>query len=396
MIKKEKPFVFVLGGFMKLKKLAALVLGGALCISVFTGCGMKADKTVATLGEETISVGLANFICKYQKVMMDDMYLAYFGDDMWSTDLYGTGSTMEEDVKESVMTSLHELYTIKNYMADYNVELTQEEKQKIKDAATAFMTANTDKALEEMSATQELVEEVLSLYTIQNKMYEAIIVDADVEVSDEEANMRGYTLISVGIAGEYDDEGNYTKYTEDEVKAIKDEVKKAKLALIEKDLETIATEYDFNIQSGAYAKEDPTFELELLSAMDALAEGETSDIIETESALYLVRIDAECDVEETEKNRKSIISEREYAFYEGVVAEWQKEDGWKVDKGVLDTIEFHHILTQQAETEKVTPDTQENTQNDVTNTQENIQSDVTDTQEDTQSDTANSQEDTQN
>ena len=67
---------------MKLKKLAALVLAGVLCLSAFTGCGMDANKTVATLGEENISVGIANFICKYQKVMMDDMYLSYFGEDM--------------------------------------------------------------------------------------------------------------------------------------------------------------------------------------------------------------------------------------------------------------------------------------------------------------------------
>lgn len=380
---------------MKLKKLAALVLAGVLCLSAFTGCGMDANKTVATLGEENISVGIANFVCKYQKVMMDDMYLSYFGKDMWSSDLYGTGSTMEDDVKDSVMKSLHELYTVKNHMGDYNLELTEEEQKKIKDAATAFMSANTTEALEEMSATQELVEELLTLYTIQWKVYEAVIADANVEVTDEEANMRGYTLISVGIAGEYDDKGNYTKYTEEEVKAIKDKVNKAQLALVEKDLETIAEEYDFNIQSGAYAKEDPTFDLELLKAMDALSAGQTSDVVETENALYLVRIDTECDEEETEKNRESIISEREYAFYEEVLTEWQKDDGWKVDKGVLKTIEFHHILTQQKETEKDTSNTQKNTENNATETQENTQNNETETQEDTQNSITETQEDIQ-
>ena len=66
--------------------------------------------------------------------------------------------------------------------------------------------------------------------------------------------------------------------------------------------------------------------------------------------------------EATEENRLSIIAEREYAFYEDIVAEWQKEDGWKVDEGVLDTIDFHHILTQQAETQKDATETQEDTQ----------------------------------
>ena len=106
---------------MKLKKLAALVLGGVICLSALTGCGMDANKTVATLGEETVSVGIANFLCKYQKAQMDDLYMPYYGQDMWSADLYGTGVTMEDDMKDSVMTSLHELYTTKAHMADYNV-----------------------------------------------------------------------------------------------------------------------------------------------------------------------------------------------------------------------------------------------------------------------------------
>ena len=285
---------------MKLKKLAALVLAGALCVSVFTGCGMDANKTVATVGEQNVSTGIANFFCKYQKAMMDDMYLGYFGEDMWSQDLYGTGSTMEEDVKDSVMQTFHELYTLKAHMADKGVTLTEEEQQKIKDAAKAFMESNTAEALEEMSATKEVVEELLSLYTIQNKMYESIIAEANVEVSDEEANMRGYTLVSVGIEGTYDDTGAYTEYTEDEVNAIKEEVKKAKLALIDKDLESIAEEYNYDIQTGAYAKEDARFDIKLLEAMDSLKTGETSDVVETDTALYIVRIDSECDEEATE------------------------------------------------------------------------------------------------
>lgn len=347
---------------MKLKKLAALVLAGALCISAFTGCGMDANKTVATLGEQNVSAGIANFFCKYQKAMMDDMYLGYFGENMWSTDLYGNGSTMEDDVKDSVMKSLHELYTLKAHMADYKVELTEAEQQKIKDAAAAFVAGNTKEALEEMSATEEVIEELLSLYTIQAKMYDAMIADVDTNVSAEEANMRGYTLISVGIAGEYNENGVYNKYTEEQVAEIKAEVKKAKLALIDKKLEDIAKEYDFDIQTGAYEKEDATLELKLLEAMDALAEGETSDIIETDSTLYIARIDKDCDEEATEKNRLSIISEREYARYEEILSGWQKDDGWNVDEKVLESIDFHHILTQKKETEKKETETQEDTQ----------------------------------
>ena len=56
---------------MKFKKLAALVLAGVLCISALTGCGgMDVNETAATLGEQTVSLGIANFMCKYQKAEM--------------------------------------------------------------------------------------------------------------------------------------------------------------------------------------------------------------------------------------------------------------------------------------------------------------------------------------
>ena len=38
-----------LGGTMKTKRLAALVLAGALMISALTGCGVNANDTIATL-----------------------------------------------------------------------------------------------------------------------------------------------------------------------------------------------------------------------------------------------------------------------------------------------------------------------------------------------------------
>ena len=60
----------ILGGNMKLKRLAALVLTGALCLTTLFGCGsdaVSAEETIATLGEETVSYGVANFLVKYQK-----------------------------------------------------------------------------------------------------------------------------------------------------------------------------------------------------------------------------------------------------------------------------------------------------------------------------------------
>ena len=64
---------------MKIKKLMALFLAGALTVSAFIGCGVDKEATVATLGEQEISLGLVNFMSRYQQAMISDSYVYYFG-----------------------------------------------------------------------------------------------------------------------------------------------------------------------------------------------------------------------------------------------------------------------------------------------------------------------------
>ena len=127
-----------------LKKLAALVLAGALCMSTFAGCGINPDDTAATLGEQKISVGLVNFLAKYQKAAMDDLYVGYFGTGVWDSDMTGSGVTLQQSLISSVVANLHDLYTLKAHMADYKVALTDEEVAKIKDVIDETMTVEGD------------------------------------------------------------------------------------------------------------------------------------------------------------------------------------------------------------------------------------------------------------
>ena len=332
---------------MKLRRLAALVLAGVMCLTAFTGCGAKPEETAATLGEQKVTAGVVNFICKYQKASIDDTYVSYFGENFWSQDLYGYGTTMEEDMKASIMDTLHDLYTLKAYMADYNVTVTAEEEAAIKKAAQAFIAANSAEALEEMGATEEIVSEVLRLYTIQAKMYDAIIIPTDRVVKDEDANMRGITLVSIGIAGEYNDKGTYVKYTDEQIKSIKATAEKIVTESASVGLTTAAKNNKYTAEDTAYNKNDTTLDKTLLKALNELKVGETSKVIETTSYLYIATIDEEVDAKATEENREAIITERENKLYSDTLDAWQKEDGWKVNDSVVNRIDFHNLITQK-------------------------------------------------
>jgi len=346
----------VLGGIMSIKKFVALLLAGALCLSALTGCGANPEDTVATLGEETVDFGVANFLIKYQKASVEDMYAMY--GMTWDADLYGNGTTLEDDFKDSAMQLLHDLYTLKNHMTDYGIEITAEDEEAIKEAASAFLAANSQDAIEELGASQEIVEEVLELYTIQAKMYNAIIVDADTNVSDEEANMRGYSLVTINIDGEYDESYQFVEYTDAEVAVLKETAKEMESQLASKTLEEVAENLGYEVNASAYAKGDATIDATLLAALDALKEGEVSKVIETESALYIARIDTDTDKDATESNRQSIIAQREAELYEKVLTAWQENDGWTVDEAVVEKIDFHNVFTQVEESAEDIDDTE--------------------------------------
>ena len=350
---KKKNF---LGGTMKVKKITAMILAAALCATAVTGCGINTSATAATMKNQTVTMGMANFACRFQQASVEDYYKAMLGssssssDDsnFWSRDLYGNGSTMEDNLKDSVMEQLHAMYTLQAHMDDYKIKVTDDEKKAIKKAAKKFLKDNTSTVAKEMSADEDTVEEFLTLYTIQHKMQDAIEAEADTNVTDEEANERGYSMVTISTASHTDDSGNTVEYTDDEkaklkqdAQAIADETKAGST------LSDAAKNHDQEATTGAYASDDSTLDEDVKKALDALKEGETSDVIETDSAFYVVHLDSETDQEATEKNRQNIIDKRKTEHYNEVLEGWQKKDGWTVSKKNVAKISFKNSLTQK-------------------------------------------------
>jgi foldase protein PrsA len=294
-------------------------------------------------------MGVVNFAMRYQQAAMDELYRMYFGDDVWST--YG------DTIKSNVMDEFHELYTLKSHMADYSVSLTDEETQAIADAAKAFVDANDASTLKEIGADEDTVVEYLTLYTIQSKMKAAIKAEADTTVTDEEANMRAYTMLCFSTAGSYDSDYNYVELTDEEVAAVEEQAKAAFAEITSpSDLETVAEEYGLTATNGTYDADDSSLADEVKTALDGLSEGEMSDLVTTDSGYYILRLDAETDEEATETNRESIIEDKQNDYYDEVLSGWQENDGWTVKDRQISKVEFRNLFT--APEEESTEDTE--------------------------------------
>ena len=134
---------------MKAKRFTTLLVSGVLAASMLVGCGgINKNETVATLDGQEIKLGVANFAARLQQAEADDFYRAYFGDDVWSSDLYNNGTTMEDNTKNSVIEMIENLYILQNHMADYDVTLTDDEKAELADTVQKFHDAAADTTLD--------------------------------------------------------------------------------------------------------------------------------------------------------------------------------------------------------------------------------------------------------
>lgn len=323
----------------------------ALCAGMVlgvTGCGKKpldGTQIAATVGENKMTLGEANFLLRYQQAQTESYYKSMLGDNLYDTDLYGDGSTYGESFKSDVIEQMQEYYILEAKAADYGVELTDEEKAAITEAATAFLDANDDNAKEQMNADQETVERVLTLLTIRSKMTQAIYEEADVTVTDEEAAQRGFSYITIS-KGSGDD-----AMTDEEIAENKEKLE----AVIESvgegnTIDAAAVEQSLTATSGNYGEGTESYYHEdLIAALDSLQEGEMTEVIETDSALYVAQLTAELDEEATESRRESLTQTKQSEYMNELMEAWKEEMPLTVDEDVWDQVVFDRSYNLKTE-----------------------------------------------
>lgn len=328
----------------------AAVTAASLALS---GCSrIDEDAVVATLNGEEISLGLANFMAQYTAASYST-YMSYFGEDMWSQDLYGDGSTMQESVKTDVLDQIELAYLLEDHMEEYDVDITQEELDEIDAAAEEFMSENTKEAIQVMGASKEYVSEMLRLQLIQQKMYDAISATADTEVTDEEAAQKTISYIKVSTQGHYDESGNYIEYTDEEKEEIAG-IAQTVAQEAQEDFEAAATDNGYEVNTYSYGSDEidedgyPTGALDasVIETANGLQVGEISGAVSVEGdGYFILRLDSNFDESATETKKQEIISQRQSDKYTEVTEGYTAEADWVVDAEVWATVNFDKLYT---------------------------------------------------
>lgn len=176
-------------------KAVCVMLSASMAAMGLTGCGsdnVDGTKTAITVNDESITLGQANFMLRYQQATMYNYYskmYSMYGMQMPS-EMYDKegddGKTTGETFKEQSLDTIEKELLMRQHAEEYGISLTDEEKQQAKEAAQAFADKNGDDVMKKLHATVEDIQDALELYVIQTKIYDPIIANVDTEVSDEE------------------------------------------------------------------------------------------------------------------------------------------------------------------------------------------------------------------
>lgn len=340
------------------KRLTIMAAVGALAVTSLTGCGSADDEdVVATIGNEELTYGVANFYARMEQAQYETYYASWMGttgEALWTQEVED-GTTYEDSVKKSLLEALEDLYLLKQHAEEYEVALTEEEDKAIQEAAAAFDEDNALEDKEAVSGYQKYVEEVLTLLTIQSKMEEPMKAGVDTEVSDEEAAQKSMKYVYFSYT-KTDEDGNSEDMTDEEKEELKttaqefaDDLKASEA----KDFDAAAAEAGVEVQTATFDSESTSPTADVIAAADALEnEGDVTDAIEADNGIYVAQVTSMLDREATDTKKDSIIEERKQEQYDSLLETWREETEIVENEKVWKKVKFKELgvtITQSAE-----------------------------------------------
>ena len=279
-------------------------------------------------------------------------------DDFWSSEVIDLPENMDiwvaeiktqaDYFKNSLVSSLINMLILEKHSVDYDIKLSGDEEEKIREVAKEFTESND---LSETGISEEGIYEYLRLYLISQLTEKEVLNSISVEVPEDEAKQSSVYIVPFrgsDFSEAIEEEGYDSKRYADIAKnAAKSFIK----ALTESgssnytDIQRVVSVYDESTQlyEAVFGESNNDFGLSdaILKAARGLKDGEVySDVIEEDGVFYVVIMNKGFDVEETEKMRTYLISEKESAEYGELLSSWLDLDrgSVKVDKRYISRI----------------------------------------------------------
>lgn len=333
-------------------KTGAVLLTAAMVLS---GCSpAKSNQTLINIGDgkDKISLGYGNFVAKYYEAMYYIAYSSYFGGTaMWGQSGGEDGGTMEESVKNSVIDEIEESYLCKKHADEYDVSISDEEKEKIETAADKFMK-NDDSALKAMGVKRDYVVDYLTYQTYHTRVKQAFEDALTVDISEDEHQQAKISYVKFSTAATQDATTGESTEMSDEDKA-KMGIEATTLAEAgAENYESEAEALGQNVYSDTFDWRGDDFSSETLpedvyKAAQKMSEGEISSPIEVkDEGYYVIRLDSEKDEDATNTVVTNLETEQKNQEFDEKIKTWKKDiGGMKLNEKLWEKVKFDDTFT---------------------------------------------------
>ena len=394
------------------KNTTVAALAGVMAVGMLSGCGKTIDgeKTVATVDGTDIPMGVVSLYARESQAQTVAMYKSFMGtaDNIWSQTVDSeSGTTYGEQARDQFLEQVELMYIMKEKAADYNVEVTSDDETAIADAAAQFMSDNDEETLKELAVTEDQVKTLLELETYRQRIYEPIRNEAEINITDEEAQQSAFSYVSISISGsDLTDDDIATR--KEEAQEILDKMKEDPSADMGETAKSVNDSYaglSGTIFTNDSDDEDITnsYDDAVVEALRTLKDGEVyGELVETDSSIYILRMDNVKDDDATASKKESLENTKRTAYYSDTTGEWLEAADITVNNKVLDKLEItdDHVFSIKevaADTADSSADAEATEETDATDGSEDAEStDTTESGDDAETtDTTESSTDTE-
>lgn len=294
-----------------------------LCFSfLLTGCKIGNKEVIVsnTLNNRQVfRIGNVSCGLKEAKVYLvnyQNIYGTAYGLNLWEHD-FGDDS-LKDYVKNITMQELTQVISMDQLAKSRELELSEEEKNQMAQAAEEYFASLTEEEKEYMGVSESDIQDYYEHYALAQKLYTSLTGAVNEEVSDDEARVMELMQI----------------YVSDSTKA--DEVA-AKLAAGE-DFASVANNYNEagSIQITASRDDLPA---EVSAAAFQMDNDQMSGKIEAENGFYFIKCLNKYNQELTEANKTNIVEKREKEAVDDVYNEYMESLTSSINEKVWNALE---------------------------------------------------------